>query len=427
MAHIVFVLGSYHPSYSAIGICVKNIVNEISKKNQVSVICNKNTYTQLDKEIIDNINVVRASSKINTLWNKIQFFLSTTHGIKKYLFINILNLTRVFRYVSALILRVNVQWDLVNVFEESLIELNKTSNIDVVIPCCFPIEGLIASERYCRNRETKLIPYLFDNFIKSKKLHRTNWNKKIKHKSHVKLLRKIFSNSNHIIAMNSLEFTFVQHFSTLQDKITYVEHPLLIKLKGTCHKPGKSIDSPIKLTYAGSFLKGYVDPNYFFKLFFHKNFKNFKNFEINLYSRGNCGDLVNNFILNNPVNSTNHGSVNFEKAQKAICDADFLINVAETSGKQMSSKIFTYMSAGKPIIHFYSYEDDINKLILDKYPLVVCIKQDLSKLMENVLIVEDFIINNNNKFISFELVRDIYPDALPRFTSDIIEKLSYEV
>lgn len=424
MKHFVFVLGSYHPNYSAVGVCVKNIVDEIKKNNKVTVVCYKTTFNQLETECFEGVKIVRVSSKLNSFLNKMQYLNINTKGFKKYLYFTMVNLIRTYRYLSAILSIANVQKDVVNALYNSLNHVSKSSNIDVIVPCCFPIESLVASEKFIKSTdsEIKLIPYLFDDFIESIKLHRTKWNKKIKYSSHVKVLNTVFSKAYHILAMDSLKNTFEKNYPLLQDKFSYLEHPLLIKPEN--NSPGGDIayKEEVSLTYAGSFLKGYVNPDYFFEVLNNQSLENFK---IKLYVRGDCNDLIDKYIEESINDITNYGSVSFEEALLAIKESDILINVGETSGTQISSKIFTYMSFGKPIIHFYSVDHDINKKFLNKYPLAICIKEDMLRLDENATLLKNFVLSNRFKNVGFELVCTLFHDAQPKYTSKIMEELSY--
>lgn len=424
MKHFVFVLGSYHPNYSAVSVCVKNIVDEIKKNNKVTVVCYKTTFNQLDTEFFEGVQIVRVCSKLNGFLNKMQYLNVNTKGFKKYFYFTVVNLIRTYRYLSAILSVANVQKDVVNALYNTLNHVSKSSNIDVIVPCCFPFESLVASEKFIKHtdNEIKLIPYLFDDFIESIKLHRTKWNKKIKYTSHVKVLNTIFSKAYHILAMYSLKNTFEKNYPLLQDKFSYLEHPLLIEPKINSLGGAIPFQAEVSLTYAGSFLKGYVNPNYFFEVI---NKKTLENFKIKLYVRGNCNDVVDRYIDESVNDITNYGSVGFEEALLAIDRSDILINVAETSGTQISSKIFTYMSFGKPIIHFYSVDHDINKKILNKYPLAICIKEDMLRLEENATFLKDFVLSNRFKNVDFEVVSNLFQDAQPNYTTKIMEELSY--
>ncbi|WP_300350064.1 hypothetical protein [Clostridium sp.] len=67
--HIVFIVGSYYPNYSAVGKCVDNVAEKLSKKHKVTVICEKNDLNQLSKEQFNNQNILRTitTEKVNRL------------------------------------------------------------------------------------------------------------------------------------------------------------------------------------------------------------------------------------------------------------------------------------------------------------------------------------------------------------------------
>ncbi len=60
-----------------------------------------------------------------------------------------------------------------------------------------------------------------------------------------------------------------------------------------------------------------------------------------------------------------------------------LLSIAEVEGRQMSSKIFGYMATGKPVVHVYTAEDDVNVRYLDRYPLALCLRADEGDLAGN--------------------------------------------
>ncbi|EXY78051.1 hypothetical protein M084_4237 [Bacteroides fragilis str. 3988 T1] len=78
------------------------------------------------------------------------------------------------------------------------------------------------------------------------------------------------------------------------------------------------------------------------------------------------------------------------------------------------------MSVGKPIILFYNNENDINKRILSKYPLVLFIKEEVKITKETSARIVNFIEINKNNRLNFCEVCSLYPEAEPRFTAQKI-------
>ncbi|MFK2398020.1 hypothetical protein ACIXMQ_04790 [Bacteroides fragilis] len=65
--HIVVLVGSYYPNFSAVGICARNVVDELKKEADISVISQKTDINEKDEEEYDGYRIIRNSTKLNTL------------------------------------------------------------------------------------------------------------------------------------------------------------------------------------------------------------------------------------------------------------------------------------------------------------------------------------------------------------------------
>lgn len=77
------------------------------------------------------------------------------------------------------------------------------------------------------------------------------------------------------------------------------------------------------------------------------------------------------------------GWIGPNELRREVVNARQLLSIAEVEGKQMSSKIFSYMSTGKPIVHVYTADGDINVRYLSRYPLALCLKADKNTITDN--------------------------------------------
>lgn len=77
------------------------------------------------------------------------------------------------------------------------------------------------------------------------------------------------------------------------------------------------------------------------------------------------------------------GWVGPEELRREKADSGQLLSIAEVEGKQISSKIFSYMATGRPIVHIYTAEDDVNVRYLSRYPLALCLKADKNAITDN--------------------------------------------
>jgi hypothetical protein len=145
--------------------------------------------------------------------------------------------------------------------------------------------------------------------------------------------------------------------------------------------------------------------------------------QANFFVMGNAAQMIENEVLANDVSILNHGRVAKPEADAAVGHADILLNIGEAQGRQISSKVFEYMSTGKPIIHLaYVAHDPVSK-ILSKYPLALCLLQDRSHFNTNVQLATDFISKNRRKVMPYDEVEKIYPEAMPETTAEAILEL----
>ena len=410
--NIVFMASGYYPNYSAVGKCVGNVVEYFPGDNNIFVIALKNNKNDLAYEEYKNHKIIRVDTLDNNIRNILKERIINSHGLKRKIYTLSHNIYRSLKALSFVLSKVSVDKSLVNAFERALVELN--SRIDVIIPSSMPIETIISAVNYKSgtNNQVTVIPYLFDQFAESKTLHRLEFNRKIKMRKHIELERKLLHYSDHIFAMHSLEDHINNYIPEIK-KISYVEHPLIIKAETR-----KILENDeLKISYIGGLYKKYVSPDYLLKLFSEIDIKEAK---LNFYVIGNNIKNVNRYCKIIPNKIINHGRVDKRTANEQIENSNILISIAEKSGIQMSSKIFEYMSYGKPIIHFYKNDKDVNKKILREYPLSLCIKEDEVLFNENLNKFKEFCMNNKYKRIDFDDVKKIYPDAVPTFTANQI-------
>lgn len=136
--------------------------------------------------------------------------------------------------------------------------------------------------------------------------------------------------------------------------------------------------------------KGYVDAQYIIDIF---SCELLKNCSLDFYSAGNGVEAVKKATKN----ITLKGWVDKTRLEKAYDKADAFISIAEKNGKQMSSKIFEYMSYGKPIIHIYYVDDDVNLKYLKQYSKALCIKASADDILYNRTMIALFLSGMKNR------------------------------
>ena len=126
-----------------------------------------------------------------------------------------------------------------------------------------------------------------------------------------------------------------------------------------------------------------------------------KEFSLSLYGVG-CRDIVEKQAkLFKNSTMVDFGLVTHKECLAAQNSADILINLENTVANRMPSKVFEYISSGKPVINFYYVKDDIGLSYLKKYPLCynLCLNDYTEKDVENLI---KFCYENSCKKLSFE-------------------------
>ncbi|MCO5385780.1 MAG: glycosyltransferase [Desulfosporosinus sp.] len=408
--NIVFLVGSYYPYFSAVGTCCYNIAEEMAKQNKITVVCMKSRIEQSETEEYQGQAIIRVSHRWWDVRLKLGEKMKTSASIIKKCYNLLLNIVRAKEYLQIVLSTVSLNKGWVRSYRRAL--ENIKDPIDVIIPLCFPMEAVAAGMEYKHmHKSVKIIPYLFDPFVESHTLHRAEWNKRLKRKNNMMIETYMLNISSKVFCVNQLQEHFIQYTHYLGNLI-FNEHPLLIKIykESSQIKVGKG---NIHLTYAGVFDKKIRNPEYLLK-FMLRTLPEI-DAKLHLYSYGNCVNVVEKYSDESKGSITNHGFVPKEEANRAVYASDILVCVGNIDNLQVPSKIFEYMSTGKPIVHFYTADDDVNVKILKDYPLCLCLKQDKNLFMENRKKFIKFCQDNKGKTLDFSEVEKFYYYATPEF------------
>lgn len=142
----------------------------------------------------------------------------------------------------------------------------------------------------------------------------------------------------------------------------------LLKDKGLFAK-GK-----ITLVFVGSLYKKIREPDVLLEILDRAFIEDpFLKDEVEMHFFGDAGSCAGSF---NEVNETKdvckmHGIVPRNVAIKAIMEADFLINLGNSTSYQLPSKLVEYISTGKPIINIFTSDEDSSVKFLEKYPIAL--------------------------------------------------------
>lgn len=413
---IVFIVGSYHPYFSAIGKCIFNLVKELESEHEIIVISNMDTSKfsseeeyQMHKIIRVRTNSMRKRDKLVSKKYQVNFIFKTLYKAR------LLNL-RIIGAIKILFSKYSLQKDLIN---EYIKALAKIENIDLIVPTCYPFESVIASQKFKNlyNNKVNIKPILFDKFSDSPTLHRGKINKKIKFRNNLDLEERMIIDSEKVYIVDSWIQHIANYFEKYKDKILYIEHPLIVD---SYNKEDRDVnDKYIDIVYTGVLDKKVRPPQMTLNIL-SEVIKKENDIKIHFYILGNCGEIVDKYSRKHRNNIINQGQVASDKALKIICQSDILLSIGNTDVSLIPSKIFEYMSSGKPIIHFYNSEEDRIIDMLSKYELALCLKQIDKPDEEYINTIIRFIRYAKGKEKIFDDVLKEFIEATPKFIANKI-------
>lgn len=414
MGHFVFLAGSYYPDFSAVGYCGYQVQKCLLADSKTTVVSFKNNASQSMEEVHLGIRIQR----IETDWMRRRNRVQDERGV--------LAAARLFGLrswgaIRRLVSRQTIDQSLVRAYLDRLNHLEPRPS--AIVPLVFPFEAVLAALEYKEsNPDVAVFPYLFDDFVESGSLHVLKIARWLKRGRHLCLERTMLEQADAVLSMHPLRKHFERNFDRrLLGKITFLEHPLLSKPQ---EYPKRSTDKNVRLCFTGSLIRKVREPDYLLNLLRKLRI------DIPLYAdffvMGNDAVKVRTEKIGNLIHIVNHGRVSKDQADRAVQNADILINIGEAKGQQISSKIFEYMSTGKPIVHLAYVENDAVSKILEKYPLALSLIQSYSYMNENVRRIEEFILKTRRRQLSFEDVKKIFPEALPETTSAHLTSLVHQ-
>ena len=92
----------------------------------------------------------------------------------------------------------------------------------------------------------------------------------------------------------------------------------------------------------------------------------------------------------------------------------------------MSSKIFSYIATGKPIVHIYYAEDDVNVAYLKHYPLALCLHAKEGSLGLNSQLLALWFVWSLGKTVPWSSVAEEFKEMLPEHVAHrLIKEADY--
>lgn len=406
---IAILCGNYYPNYSAVGLCASRLAESYAKSNEVFVL-SVTDVIQGDTQF--SHNGVAVYKDIPLIERKRKNAIKKEY---KYAWIKncIVNYYRFIRMTNTVCSKYSIRSDYVDSFYRLI---DKIQDIDLIIALCMPIESVYAAMKYRKdnNKNYKIIMMMYDGFADARTTHYFTWNKKRKFNRHIKLENEIFSACEKVCYVAQNKEHLMKYHKELISRFVEVEHPNIQRKECPKKLLGNFSDDKVHFVYGGGLKKDYIDPTYFVKLL-----SMLPNVKLDIFTSENALRQFQDF---NDIDSVcMRGWLSQEQLTQVLYEADFLINFATKDGHQISSKIFEYISMGRPFVHVYSSDSDNNLKYLKNYPLVLCLNENDDDDYNARTLIK-WCEDNKGKNISFDEIMKDYYECTPEYIcNQIIE------
>jgi hypothetical protein len=109
------------------------------------------------------------------------------------------------------------------------------------------------------------------------------------------------------------------------------------------------------------------------------------------------------------------GRKSIDETAKFVSRSRYLVNIGNIMKNQVPSKLFDYVSTGKPIINVCKNRDCFSMEYLKNYPFVINLFEDESLFEEQVAALKEFIAKNADAHVDFDDVKELYRECTPEF------------
>lgn len=290
--------------------------------------------------------------------------------------------------------------------------LHKEQSFDIVVPIYTQIDTIIAANLLKHKYpNVKVVPYMLDSLAAG--YGPKQFSKEWIEKRGLKWEEKIFKNVDHIVMMKSSE-DFYMRYQELpyMNKVSFLDIPLFV-----CNgKKAISYNEVPVISYVGSIPVHIRNPKYFLDVF--KALNNTK-IKLQIIGPSTCESLIQQYLISDD-RIERIERVPHSKALEIIEKSDFLLNLGNNLTTMMPSKIFEYISTGKPIISTAPILDEPCIKYLEKYGNA-CILYENDSIEISSKKMLNFINTHHN--VDSRTLSDTFRLNKPETFVDLIEQI----
>lgn len=297
-------------------------------------------------------------------------------------------------------------------FERAAKHIIRECDVKLVVCVNYPAETLLAAEKLSpKFPGVRFVGWMLDATAVG--MYRSGGiRKQLSSRSASALERRVLKKMDGMLFLSAAKGLAQRVHGEGNRKISFADPPFISsdKARFVWSATGRSV----RILYAGTLARPDRDPCAFVKTLSPLCSDGF----VELLFAGESSGLLDG--LEESVKKL--GMLSPEACNQVMRDADILLNIGNKDPFLVPSKLFKYMSMGKPIIHIKRGEEDSCLPYLKTYPLALVV--DDSKPERLIRDVEEF-ITRLSSFHGFDIdLASILPKAIPEYTVSELLRLS---
>lgn len=400
MRRYIFMTGVYLPKPGATGMCVHAVAKHLAEQgNEVTTICFGGIS---DENEIDGVKIKQIP---------VSSFISMANGSKMSDKWNLLN-SRLHKlmYIKQYPLRSK---KLMKNYATACLSIVPKDGVKTTVIASFvPLEAVAALKIIKDKRSDIRTVYYSTDTLSNERGSDGFLSQNKRAKAGLRWENILFSSADRIIVMEChKEHYYSEVYRKYHHKMILANFPLLVAPQTDDTINDEALTPSI--VYTGTLYRNLRNPEYSFAIM--ENVLRNLNMHFYLLGRGDCDDMVHNLVNKLPEKVTYLGMQSHEVAIQYINEADILMSIGNAESPMAPSKIYEYMATGKPIVHFYSWNEDPCIEPLLRYGNAILIKNGDNDATERLL---RFL--RIAKRVDFATVKELFLSSTPQYTAQLI-------
>jgi len=421
MKKALFIIQSYPSNRSANVLCDEKIMKAMIQSGEYEVHCL--AYRFHGQPLYEEINGFRVHRfKRGKWWNLYTYARDNEYKWQYKIIVKLNRLYMRFRQLFCIPIYPNYEPLLAKLVAKEAIKLHSIENFDLVVAEHSGRDTLYAGMKLKQfNPKVKLVSILWDPLsgrVPAKYLPKKYAQKRIL-TDEINLL----SESDRIIALESNR-EYQERYSInkpFYKNLRFLDIPGIIPHVKKKLLEDFTVNGMINILYSGILSIPDRDPSILIKILSQSKYASRIN--IMFFSAGIEGmekakialkEFQGKYLI--------HPYVQKQLLDTIAENSDFLLNIGGPNPRMVPSKIFEYLSLGKPIISTYYIDNESSKNYLDTYSLALCL--DIRKpINECVKILDYFIESKLNSVVDFDKIKELYPKNTPQVFLEVFKEI----